>query len=207
MSPLLLCIGLNSLSQIINKSGYGYKFRNGATISHLLYTDDIKLYIKNEHDINSQIPLTGIDSNDIRMSFRLDKCGQMVSWRGRMTRTEGVELPEGNIVDVQDSYRYLGVPKANSKHEETAQRSATPKYLQRVRQVRKSQLNGKNKIQAINTYPLPAIRYSVRIISWPLEEVQAPHVKKRTLLTMHGGFHPTSSILRSYAKQREGTKD
>ena len=48
LSPLLFCIGLNSLSQIINRSGYGFKFRNGATISHLLYMDDIKLYVKNE---------------------------------------------------------------------------------------------------------------------------------------------------------------
>ena len=37
----------------------------------------------------------------------------MVSRGGKMIRTEGVELPEDNIVDVQDRYRYLGIPQEN----------------------------------------------------------------------------------------------
>ncbi|XP_055368940.1 uncharacterized protein LOC129604854 [Betta splendens] len=128
LSPLLFCIGLNPLSQIINKTGYGYRLRNGATISHLLYMDDIQLYAKSERD----------------------------------------------------------------------------KYLQRVRQVLRSQLNGKNKSQAINSYALPVIRYPAGIIRWPKEEIQTTDVKTRKLLTMNGGFHPKSSTLRLYASLKEG---
>ena len=43
--------------------------------------DDIKLYAKNERDIDSLIHLTRIYSNDIRMTFGLDKCGRMVQKR------------------------------------------------------------------------------------------------------------------------------
>ena len=68
--------------------------------------------------------------------------------RGKLITTEGGELPEGNITEFQNSYKYLGVPQANGNHEESARKSATTKYLQRVRQVLKSQLNGKNKVQA-----------------------------------------------------------
>ena len=100
--PLLFCIGLNPLSQIINKSSHGYKLRNGETTSHLLCTDDIKLYAKNKHDIGSLIHLTRI--------YKLDKYGRMVSRRGKMIRSERVELPEGNTVDVQDSDKYLANP-------------------------------------------------------------------------------------------------
>ena len=94
LPPLLFSIDLNPLSQIIIKSGYGYKLRNGATISHLLYMDDTKLYTKNQRDMDSLIQLTRIYSNDIRMSFRLDKCVWMVPRRGTMIRTEGAELLE-----------------------------------------------------------------------------------------------------------------
>ncbi|KAK1785218.1 hypothetical protein P4O66_018230, partial [Electrophorus voltai] len=38
------CLGLNPLSEIITKTGYGYWLRNGATVSLLLYMDDIMLY-------------------------------------------------------------------------------------------------------------------------------------------------------------------
>ncbi len=50
-----------------------------------------------------------------------DKRGRMVSKRGKMIRTEGVDLPEGNIGDIQDSYKYLGIPQANGNHEEARQ--------------------------------------------------------------------------------------
>ena len=62
-----------------------------------------------------------------------------------MITTEGVGQPE-SIADVQDSYKYLEISQTNSNHEEAAWRSASAKYLHRVRQVLKSQLNGKNKI-------------------------------------------------------------
>ena len=116
----------------------------------------------------------------------------MISKRGNVITTEGVELPEGTKFDVEDSYKYLGIPHANGSHEEAAKKSATTKYLQRVRQVLKNQLNGKNKVQAINTYPLPLTKYPASILTWSKEEMEAIHIKTKKL-TMLGGFHPKSS--------------
>ncbi|KAJ8286116.1 hypothetical protein GJAV_G00034730 [Gymnothorax javanicus] len=82
LSPLLFCIGLNPLNQIITKSGYGYQFRSGATISHLLHMDDIKLNARNERNINSLIHITWLYSNAIGLSFGMDKCGRMVARSG-----------------------------------------------------------------------------------------------------------------------------
>ena len=59
-----------------------------------------------------------------------------------MITTERVELPEGNIAIVQDSYKYLGFPEANGNNEEAGSKLATAKYLHRVREVLRSQLNG-----------------------------------------------------------------
>jgi len=64
--------------------------------------------------------------------------------KDKVIPTEGVELPEGTVEDVKDSYKYFGIPLANDNHEEATRKSATTKYLQRVRQVLKSQLNGKS---------------------------------------------------------------
>ncbi|TWW71637.1 hypothetical protein D4764_16G0001340 [Takifugu flavidus] len=84
-----------------------------TSASHLLYMDDIKLYAKSVCDIDSLIHLTRIYSKDIQRI----------------------------ITDVQNNYKYLGIPQANGNHEEAARRSATVKYLQRLRQVLKK-LNG-----------------------------------------------------------------
>ena len=40
----------------------------------------------------------------------------MISKRGKIITIEGVELPEGNIADLQDSY--LGFPHETGNHEE-----------------------------------------------------------------------------------------
>lgn len=42
-------------------------------------------------------------------------------------------------------------------------KAANTKYLQKVWQVPRNQMNSKNKIQATNTYALPMIRYPAGI--------------------------------------------
>ena len=44
--------------------------------------DDVKLYAKNERDIDSLIHLTRLYSEDIGMSFGLEECGRMIARRG-----------------------------------------------------------------------------------------------------------------------------
>jgi len=58
------------------------------------------------------------------------------------------------------------------------------KYLQRVRQILKSPLNGKNNVQAIN---MPVIGYAAG-----QRRIETTDIKTRKLLTMHGGFHHKS---------------
>ncbi|XP_055359272.1 5,10-methenyltetrahydrofolate synthetase (5-formyltetrahydrofolate cyclo-ligase) isoform X2 [Betta splendens] len=142
--------------------------------------DDIKLYAKSKRDIDSLIDTTRIYSSDIGMSFGLEKCGRMVTKRGKVIHTEGVSLPEGTIADIEDSYKYLGIPQVNGNLEQATKKAATAKYLQRVRQVLRSQLNAKNKSRVINSYVLPVIRYPAGIIRWPKEEIQTTNVKTQS---------------------------
>ena len=67
----------------------------------------------------------------------------MMSKRGKMNLTEGFELPEGNIANIQNSNKYLMIMKMPQGIQHTA------KYLLGVRQVLGSQLSGQNKIKAL----------------------------------------------------------
>ena len=91
------------LRHIIKKSGCGYWFRIGTSIS-TSHMGDIKLHPKCERDVDSLIHTTRIYSNIIRMLLGRDKCNWMKSKRGKMITTEEAELQEGNIADVHDSY-------------------------------------------------------------------------------------------------------
>ena len=43
---------------------------------------------------------------------------------------------------------------------------ATAEYERRLRLILKSKLNGKNKIQAINTWAVALLKYGAGIINW-----------------------------------------
>ena len=56
----------------------------------------------------------------------------MISKRGKMITTEGTELQDRNIADVQERYNYLGIPQANGTHEEDTRKSATAIYQRKI---------------------------------------------------------------------------
>ena len=68
-----------------------------------------------------------------------------------MIKDDGLDLPPGHIADIKTSYKYLGIPKLHGNHYKDARKRVTSEYYQSIRQVPKSQLNGKNMIKAIYT--------------------------------------------------------
>ena len=81
LSPLLFCMALNPLSTELNRTGCGYRMStgNGRTakrqlISHLLYMDDLKLCGRNPDQLDGLLHTVHTFSDDIRMTFGLDKC-------------------------------------------------------------------------------------------------------------------------------------
>ena len=53
----------------------------------------------------------------------------------------------------------------------------------------------KNKVQTINTYVLPVIKYHTGTVTWPQEEMEATDVKTRKLLKLYRGFEPKGGRL------------
>ncbi|XP_067939780.1 uncharacterized protein [Watersipora subatra] len=97
LSPLLFCICLNPLSNMLEKTPYGYQFKNGTKINHLFYMNDIKLYTNEERNIDSLIHLTQVYS--IGMTFDV------------------LKMPNGTIKDIEERYKYLGIIQSNIDHE------------------------------------------------------------------------------------------
>lgn len=81
---------------------------------------------------------------------------------------------QGNIADIEDSY-----PLAQRNNEDIARKAGNGRSLQPVRQVLRSQLNGKNNLQAISTYALLVIKYSTGIINWLKEEIEATDIRTK----------------------------
>ena len=62
------------MSALLDKRTYEHRFISGTIINHLLYMNEIKLYAKNEQDIDLVIHLNRVFRSDIGITFGLAKC-------------------------------------------------------------------------------------------------------------------------------------
>jgi len=67
-----------------------------------------------------------------------------------------------------------------------------------------TELNAKNKIQAIGSLAVPVLRYSFEIVNWHQGEVQKLDRKTRKLLTIHGQHRPKADVDRLYVPRKQG---
>ena len=161
------------------------------------------LYAKNEQDIDSLIHLTRMFSSDIGMTFGLVKCGCPIVNRGKIKSTREITRPEGQIDDMDESYKYLGIVQSFRNNDEEVRHKAPSEYRNRVRRVLRSKIYSKNKVTAINTFAVPVIQCPAAVVSWRREDLEETDIGTRKLITMHGVFHAKSSSARLYTSRNE----
>ncbi|XP_063967036.1 uncharacterized protein LOC135156948 [Lytechinus pictus] len=141
-------------------------------------------------------------SDDIKMSFGIDKCAKVTLVRGRRVNTGDmfVQDEETSIKELTNdsTYKYLGIAENDVISHNTMKEKATSEYKRRLRLILKSELNAKNKIEAINTLAIPVLRYSFGIVNWRLADICGLDVMTRKQLTMHRLHHPKAAIERLY---------
>ncbi|XP_044764461.1 uncharacterized protein LOC123321024 [Coccinella septempunctata] len=57
LSPLLFCLALNPLSNMLNSSAYGYTINEQTKITHLFYMDDLKLFARGKKQLEGELEL------------------------------------------------------------------------------------------------------------------------------------------------------
>ena len=74
LSPLIFIIVMMPLNYILRKCTAGYKLSGlQENINHLMYMDDIKLFVKNEKELETLIHAVRIYRQDIGMEFGIGK--------------------------------------------------------------------------------------------------------------------------------------
>lgn len=176
LSPLLFCISLIPLSKELQRLNIGYQISESETkIEHLLYMDDLKLFAKNDNEMNILIDTVKVFSTDINMQFGYDKCARVTYNRCRIKQTENMEhLNETNIknIEPEETYKYLGIEENCGIDHNKMKRTLTKEYIRRVRSVLNTELNAQNKIEAINTLAVPILQYSFGIVDWSKKDLE-----------------------------------
>ena len=180
--------------------------RKEFTLNHLLFMDDLKLYGKSDDQIDSLVQTVFTFSEDIGMEFGLKKCGVVILKKGKLVKFDGIHLPNQEIMKEVDEngYTYLGILELDEIKEHEMKIKVTAEYKRRLRLILKSKLNGKNKIQAINTWAVALLRYGAGIINWKVDELKKMDRTTGKTLTMYGALDPKNDIDRLYLKRKHG---
>ena len=117
LSPLLFVLCLIPLTVILPNSESAYQVSsNKEKINHLLFTDDLKSYAKNEKGLESLVQAVRIFSDGIGMEFGIDKCATLVLKKVKVIKFDGMSLPDGRVMKALIEgvgYKYLGILQAD----------------------------------------------------------------------------------------------
>ena len=153
-SPLLTAVAVIPLSIILNETDLGYVTSRNYKLNHLLFVEDLNLYAKSERELEPLIQTVSIFSDNVGMVFGMDRCALLVLTRGKMFRTDGIELPDGKRMrEVNlDGYKYLGVLQLDSIMHREMKEKMKNEYIRRLKRLLRSQLKRGNVIAGINAW-------------------------------------------------------
>ena len=83
LSPLLYALMMIPLTLVLRQTKAAYELKKGGKkINHLPFMDDLKLFEKNEDQIDNLVYTVRIFPEDMKMEFGLPKCGVLIMKRG-----------------------------------------------------------------------------------------------------------------------------
>ncbi|KAI5703896.1 hypothetical protein M8J76_002697 [Diaphorina citri] len=209
LSSLLFCLCLNPLSNILNTSPFGYKIdmKEEFRVTHLFYMDDLKIYANGEEQLRHLIELVSNFSQSICMSFGLEKCNVLHVKKGKVC--EPVNMTLSNDVTISclnkdEHYKYLGLQQQIKINDSDMKMQYEKQFMKRVNTVMETELNAKNKIQAINAWAIPFLMYTFGIISWSNTDLENLNRKVRMAMKNFRSHHIHSATERLYLPRKDG---
>ena len=168
---------------------------------------DIKLFAKNEKELEILIHAISIYSQNIGMEFGIEKCAMLVMKSGKRHMTDGMELPNHDKIRTlreNETYKYLGILEADTIKQVQMKDKIRKEYLRRTRKLLETKLSSRILIKGINTWAVPLVRYSGPLLKCTRDELKQMDQRTRKLMTMHKALHPRDYIERLYVSTKEG---
>ena len=134
LSLLLFCILLIPLSLELNSAGYGYKIRT-EWITHLFFMDDLKLYLKDDSELEGLLRIVKGFSDDVGMEFELSKCAKTTFNRVTLEKFDHVRLDEETMTkdwEQEKVYKYLVVDESSGIQHATMKQKLKTKLVRRT---------------------------------------------------------------------------
>lgn len=207
LSPLLFCLCIAPLSSALRATS-GFKSRVlGSSISHTLFMDDLKVYGGCKSSLRYMLTLIDRVSKAVGMQLGLSKCAVAHLVAGRTTVGGEVMLPDRRKILAArrgNPYKYLGIEQIFESDSATVKERLRKLYLQRLRKIWFSDLNGKHKVRATNAWAVSIFRYYFGVLIWRRHELMELDRATRAVLRASKSHQSGSSVNRLYLPRSDG---
>ena len=103
------------------------------------------------------------------MEIVLEKCAKASSKKGKLTSTGNIVInkdAEIQELDQEGIYKYLSVDESDGIQHNKMKEKVRKGYNRRVRLILRTEFNGTNIKEAINSLAVPVVHYSFGTIDW-----------------------------------------
>ena len=170
--------------------------------------DDLKLFTKEDSDLEGLLQTVKKFSNNISMSFGLDKCAKATFKRRKLIKETSVELDRKTVIkdlEQKEVYKYLDVDENStcSNERKNKKRVLLESTSNPEDRTQLCKLHRSNKYFG-NTF----VTYSFNIINWTIPEIRRLEMKICKLLTFSRMHYLKVDVDRLYSqKQRRNGND
>ena len=137
--------------------------------------DDIKLFAKNEKEVETLIHTVRIYSRDLGMQLGIEKCAMLLMKSGKRQLTDGMELSNQDKIKTlaeNKTYKYLCISEADTIKQAEMKDKIQKEYIRRTRKRFETKLSCRNLSKGISTWAVPLVRYSGPFLKWTRDELR-----------------------------------
>ena len=145
-------------------------------------------------------------SDDIGMSFGIDKCKKFIIQWGKTVHMENIQLDndeELKSLELNQQYKYLGFGESLTI-DKTTKSALKNEYFKRLKMILKSELSCKHTFEAINSYAIPALLCAFPVLNWTITELEIIDRKTRKMLQQYHAMHSQSDVIQLYIPRKNG---
>ena len=110
-------------------------------------------------------------------------------------------------VEDGDNYKYLRINESVGINGPLNKERLTKEYKARIKKIWNSELNGKNKVIAYNSFAAPVLMPTTVILNWTKKEIADSDIMTRKIMNMTGAFHMAGDVDRLYDERKREEED
>ena len=174
-------------------------------MSHLLYMDDLKIYVGGPDKLREAMECGEKSSNTNGTRFGVRKCGTGHMQKGKvLAGPENPEHSEESIRRLEKGYKYLGLEELFEENDSKVKACLINELRRRLHKVWGSHLNGKNAAEASNMLCASLLRYFYPVLRWTQCELPKLDRMVRKIMRKYLCHHYNSAIERVNLPHSQG---